>query len=140
MSKDLFFQEREQEIAELLTDCEAGNIPALQTYAKLKRTKDLIDEAIKQVEPLAHDEASLHQENTFSECGFTFEKRNGATRYSFSHIPKIKELKDEIKEIETKSKQAYISMQKNIMVADENGEEIPLPKVSYSKDTLIVKK
>ena len=140
MSKDLFYQQRALEVAELLTHCEAGNIPALLAYANLKQTKDLIDEAIEQIEPLAQDEASLHAEKTFSDCGFTFEKRNGATRYSFTHIPKIKELKDEIKEIETKSKQAYISMQKNLMVADENGEEIPLPKVTYSKDSLIVKK
>ena len=94
----------------------------------------------KQIEPQAQEEANLYAEKTFEESGFTFEKRNGSTRYSFSHIPRIAELKNEIKEIEAKSKQAFISVQKGILVADKDGLEIELPKVTYTKDSLIVKK
>ena len=139
MSKGLYFKMREEEVAHLLTEVEQGNSNALSTYANLKRCKDLFDEASKQVEPLAFDEALNFPEKTFNANGFTFEKRNGATRYSYNHIPKVQELKAEIKEIESKSKQAFLSQQKGIIVADENGEEIILPKVSYSKDVLVVK-
>ena len=140
MSKDLFYKMREEEVAHLLTEVEEGNIDTLSTYGNLKRCKDLFEQASKQIEPQAQEEANLYAEKTFEEAGFTFEKRNGSTRYSFSHIPRIAELKNEIKEIEAKSKQAFISVQKGILVADQDGLEIELPKITYTKDSLIVKK
>jgi len=139
MSKDLFYKMREQEVAHLLTELEEGNETALITYANLKKCKDLFDEAIKQVEDLAIQEADGYAEKSFSEFGFIFEKRNGSTRFSYSHIPGVIKLKDEIKEIEQISKQAYLASQKGMLVADENGEPIELPKVTYTKDVLIVK-
>lgn len=140
MNKDLFYKVREEEVAHLLIDVENGNKRALSVYANFKRCKDLFDQASKQIETLAHNEASEYPEKTFLENGFEFEKRNGSTRYSYSHIPEVLDLKKKIKVIEEKSKQAFISKQKGILVADENGEEILLPKVTYTKDSLIVKK
>ena len=140
MSKDLFYQVREDEVAHLLTEVEEGNINALEVYANFKRSKDLIDEAIKQVEPSAHREADLYSEKSFTQSGFIFEKRNGATRYSFNHIPEIVELKQQLKFAESKYKHAFLSQQKGLLTASEDGEEMIMPKVSYSKDSLIVKK
>jgi len=139
MSKDLFYQVREDEVAHLLTEVEEGNINALEVYANFKRSKDLIDEAIKQVEPSAHREADLYSEKSFTQSGFIFEKRNGATRYSFNHIPEIVELKQQLKFAESKYKHAFLSQQKGLLTASEDGEEMIMPKVSYSKDSLIVK-
>ena len=139
MSKDLFLKMREEEVSHLLTEVEEGNKDALSTYGNFKRCKDLFEQASKQIEPLAQEEADLYSEKKFSVSGFNFEKRNGSTRYYFSHIPRIAELKKEIKEIEEKSKQAFISVQKGILVADQDGLEIELPKVTYTKDSLIVK-
>ena len=140
MSKDLFYQVREDEVAHLLTEVEEGNINALEVYANFKRSKDLIDEAIKQVEPSAQREAELYSEKSFTQSGFIFEKRNGATRYSFNHIPEIVELKQQLKFAESKYKHAFLSQQKGLLTASEDGEEMIMPKVSYSKDSLIVKK
>ena len=139
MSKDLFYQVREDEVAHLLTEVEEGNINALEVYANFKRSKDLIDEAIKQVEPSAHREADLYSEKSFTQSGFIFEKRNGATRYSFNHIPEIVELKQQLKFAESKYKHAFLSQQKGLLTASEDGEEMIMPKVSYSKDSLIVR-
>ena len=130
----------ESEIVHLLTEVEEGNISALDVYAIFKQSKDLIDEAIKQVEVSAQREAEMYSEKTFSQSGFVFEKRNGATRYSFNHIPEIAKLKQDLKFAETKYKHAFLSKQKGLLTASEDGEEIILPKVSYSKDSLIVKK
>jgi len=112
----------------------------LNLYANFKRCKDLFDEASKQIEAQAQNEASEYAEKSFSEAGFVFEKRNGSTRYSYSHIPRIIELTEELKDVQEKAKQAFLSTQKGMLVANEYGEEIVLPKVSYSKDSLIVKK
>ena len=130
----------EAEIVHLLTQVEEGNINALAVYAIFKHSKDLIEEAIKQIEPSVQREAELYSEKSFQESGFTFEKRNGATRYSYNHIPEIQGLKKELKDLEAKYKHAFLSKQRGLLAATEDGEELILPKVSYSKDSLIVKK
>ena len=129
----------ETEIVHLLTQAEEGNINPLNVYAIFKQSKLLIDEAIAQVEPLAQREAEMYSEKSFEQSGFTFEKRNGATRYSFNHIPEIFEIKQQLKFAEAKYKHAFLSKQKGLLTASEDGEEMIMPKVTYSKDSLIVK-
>ena len=129
----------ETEIVHLLTQAEEGNINPLDVYAIFKQSKLLIDEAIAQIEPLAQREAEMYSEKSFEQSGFTFEKRNGATRYSFNHIPEIFEIKQQLKFAEAKYKHAYLSQQKGLLTASEDGEEMVMPKVTYSKDSLIVK-
>jgi len=130
----------EDEVTYLLNQVEEGNINPLDVYAIFKQSKLLIDEAIAQVEPLAQREAEMYSEKSFEQSGFTFEKRNGATRYSYNHIPEVFVLKQKLKETEAKYKHAFLSTQKGLMPISEDGEELILPKVSYSKDSLIVKK
>ena len=72
--------------------------------------------------------------------GFEFQKRNGSTRYSYKNIPEWQKLNVEIKECEEKHKQAFLSKQKGFLIADENGEEIILPEISYTKDILVIRK
>ena len=139
MSKEMFFQMREQEVAHLLTEVEEGNVAALSTYGNLKKCQALYAEAIKQIEGIAFNEADLYSEKTFQDSGFLFEKRNGGIRYSFKHIEEWQDLDNQKKEVEAKSKQAYLAMQRNLLVGTEDGEEIEMPKVSYSKSSLIVK-
>ena len=139
MSKELFFEMREQEVAHLLTEVEEGNIAALSTYGNLKKCQALYAEAIKQIEENAFNEADLYAEKTFQDSGFIFEKRNGGIRYSFKHIEEWQDLDNQKKEVEAKSKQAYLAMQRNLLVGTEDGEEISLPKVTYTKSSLIVK-
>ena len=139
MSKELFFEMREQEVAHLLTEVEEGNVAALSTYGNLKKCQALYAEAIKQIEGIAFNEADLYSEKTFQDSGFVFEKRNGGIRYSFKHIEEWIDLDNQKKEVEAKSKQAYLAMQRNLLVGTEDGEEIEMPKVSYTKSSLIVK-
>ena len=139
MSKELFFEMREQEVAHLLTEVEEGNVAALSTYGNLKKCQALYAEAIKQIEGIAFNEADLYSEKTFQDSGFVFEKRNGGIRYSFKHIEEWQELDNQKKEVEAKSKQAYLAMQRNLLVGTEDGEEIEMPRVTYTKSSLIVK-
>ena len=139
MSKELFFEMREQEVAHLLTEVEEGNVAALSTYGNLKKCQALYAEAIKQIEGIAFNEADLYSEKTFQDSGFIFEKRNGGIRYSFKHIEEWQDLDNQKKEVEAKSKQAYLAMQRNLLVGTEDGEEIEMPRVTYTKSSLIVK-
>ena len=139
MSKELFFEMREQEVAHLLTEVEEGNIAALSTYGNLKKCQALYAEAIKQIEENAFNEADLYAEKTFQDSGFIFEKRNGGIKYSFKHIEEWQKLENQKKEVEAKIKQAYLAMQRNLLVGTEDGEVVEIPKISYSKSSLIVK-
>lgn len=140
MSKDLFYELRSQEIAELVEKAENGEIYALKAYAELKHTSDLLSDAIKQLEPIAINEARLQDKASFEAYGNKFELRNGSTRYSYKNIKSWNEKNKELKAIEEKSKMAYIAFSKGLLTADEFGEEIELPEISYTKDCLIVKK
>ena len=141
MSKQQYFEMRQQEVASLLEQCEEGNESALSAYAQFKRLKDLYTEAEKQIQDLALDQASEYGEKTFSDHGFTFEKRNGSRRYSFKGIEEVDNAEAIVKDLKETYKQAYISFEKGITSVDPNtGEIFVLPKVTNSKDVLIVKK
>jgi len=45
----------------------------------------------------------------------------------------------ELKNFESASKQALAAMKYNASYIDENGEQIPVPKITYTKDSLITK-
>lgn len=130
----------EQELAEILDKVEDGRENALLAYARIKALKELYQQAEKQILDYALSEAELHPGNTFELNGFEFTKRNGSKRFSFSHIPEVEEVENNLKVLKEKYKQAFISKQKGLMIASEDGEELILPKISYTKDVLIVKK
>ena len=140
MSKDLFYELRSQEIAELVEKAENGEIYALRVYAELKRTSDLLIDAIKQIEPIAINEARMQDKPSFEVYGNNFQLRNGSTLYKYDKIAIWSEKKAELKSIEEKSKMAYIAFSKGLLTADEFGEDIEFPEISYTKDSLIVKK
>ena len=131
-SKDLFMELREAALS--------GEINPLMAYGQAKQMKKEYDAALAEIEALAIDEASRYSEKQFHISGYSFTKKSGGVRYSFKKIPKWNDLKSGIKDFENKCIHALKSKEKNILVADENGEEIPLPEVIHVKDSLIVKK
>ena len=72
--------------------------------------------------------------------GYKFEVRSGGTMYNYKHIPEWQTYKTALADCETRHKQAYLSSQKGLIVATEDGEEIEMPKISYRKSSLIIKK
>ncbi|WP_228853270.1 hypothetical protein [Aegicerativicinus sediminis] len=139
MSKDLFFDTRAAEVAALIDRVERGERRALTAYAEIKRHKELYTDAEKEVFDYALEEAGQYSDNTFSEDGFEFTKRSGATRYSFKHIPEWQEANAKVKEIEERYKQVYKTVSKGVLVASADGEEMVLPEVSHNKDSISVK-
>ena len=115
-----------------------GVTDPLIAYAELKELKREIDQAIKDVEPIALEESEKYGKS-FELHGIKFERRNGATRYDFKHIEEWQMLHQELKNFETASKQALAAMKYNASYIDENGEQIPVPKITYTKDSLITK-
>lgn len=139
MSKDLFFQQRANELMDVVDGVERGSRNALLAYAEMKKFADIATQAVKQIEPIAMEEAINFGEKEFETHGFNFQIRNGATRYSYKHIPEWQKAQEGLKEVEERYKAAFVARQKGLLTASEDGEEMILPEVNRSKDSLIVK-
>lgn len=139
MSKEQFFEMRQQDLAHFVTEVENGERDALSAYATIKKLEKEFNLAKSQLEPLAMVEAEKFGQKSFEHQGVKFEIRNGATRYSYKNITEWQNKSKELKELEARAKQAFIAKQKGILTATEDGEEIELPEVNYSKDSLVVK-
>lgn len=127
-------------MSSIVQDVIDGNENPLKAFAILKEVEKHCKKCLEEIASDVMNEANKYSEKSFTDSGYQFEKRNGSARYDFSHIQEHSELKSKIKAFEEKSKQAYRNWQKGITaVDDETGEVIPQPKVTYSKDVLIVK-
>ena len=115
-----------------------GMTDPLIAYAELKEYKRDIDQAIKDIEPIALEESEKYGKS-FELHGIKFERRNGSTRYDFKHIEQWQMMHQELKNFEMQSKQALAAMKHGANYIDENGEQIPVPKITYTKDSLITK-
>jgi len=124
-----------QEIANQVLN---GEQDALIAYAELKAAEKSLKAVLAQIEPLALEEAAKYGKS-FELYGHKFEQRNGAIRYTFSHLPQWQAADNAKKLVEQQSKQALKAMQIGNTIIDEDGVVIQPPKVSYTKDSLIVK-
>lgn len=71
--------------------------------------------------------------------GFMIEVRNGGRTFKYNHIKEWQQAEASKKVIEEKSKQAFISKEKGLLMATEDGEEIELPEITYRKSSVILK-
>ncbi|MCB0745269.1 MAG: hypothetical protein KDC67_15275 [Ignavibacteriae bacterium] len=116
-----------------------GNADPLEVYAALNLELKELETCKKQIEDYAKEEAEKHG-SKFEHKGYKFEVRQGGRSYSFKNIKAWSDKQKEIKEIEERYKSAFSSYEKGLMTADENGEEMELPEVSYRSNSLIIKK
>ena len=123
---------------EIVNQVKEGNQDALIAYAELKAAEKSLKAALAELEPLALEEAAKYGK-TFELYGHKFEQRNGAIRYTFSHLPQWQAADNAKKLIEQQSKQALKAMETGNTIIDADGCIVEPPKVSYSKDSLIVK-
>ena len=70
-------EQHENIVCELVDKAEEGS--ELESYCTLKELRKILDEAIKQIEPLAMDKCDLHSPNNtpFTNANFEIQKRNG---------------------------------------------------------------
>lgn len=82
------------------------------------------------------NEAKEHQSEY---KGYKIEVRSGRKTFNYKGIKAIDEKEAELKQLKETAKQAFLSSQKGMMIASEDGEEIQLPKISYSASSVILK-
>lgn len=126
---------------------ERGELEALQGFALLKEMEKDFKQKLEILHCLAVEESELYGKS-FEHNGYKFERRNGRAIYDFKGISdweeidqKEKEIKAKKKEKEQLYKQAFDVWKKsmNRLVNEDTGEVVPMPKVKYTGDVLIVK-
>lgn len=126
-------------VSQMVQDCDDGIESPFKAYAMIKELHDELGKALDYVKQIAIAE-SQYEESTFEKDGIKFEKRAGAKRYSFKGIDEWEAAKSTLQDIESKYKGAWSATQKGIQAVSADGELMQLPTVTYSKDTLIIKK
>ena len=122
-----------------------GNISLQDALVELEKERIIMDDILNEIKLFKQknsDEVSaLTKEYKDGYKGFTFEVRNGSKRFSFKNIPEWNEANTNQKNVEKKYKsmfQAKLNGNPHANIS-EDGEELPLPEVSYGSPSVIVK-
>jgi hypothetical protein len=124
-------------ISEAVVRVQEGMSDPLEIYAYLKDLEKHLKISIDNVKEHALTEAEKFEDKTFEHLGLNFELRNGKSTYKFDHIDLWKDKKAELKRLEDIAKASLKNG--SVAIDSDTGEEIPPAKVSFSKDSLIVK-
>lgn len=132
MSKQLFFEQQEQEMHQAIEAYENGDVSALDVAVQFKEEM-MMYEYFSEMRKAWIDENKDAIDNEADKWGgvyggFKITKQHRET-LSFKHIPEWNELEGRKKEVEKLSKLALQMVRKGGLNVDENGEEIPLPEV-----------
>ena len=139
-------ERHENLVCDLLEKAEEGS--ELESYCTLKELRKLLDDAIKQVEPMAMSKCEQHapDNSAFTNSGFEIQKRNGGRYIDFSNVPEVAEKEKELKGFKEVLKHALIGVEKGAtMLMDEkmvlhDGEMVNIPQWKFRKDSITVKK
>lgn len=142
----LTIEEHENIVCELVDKAEEGS--ELESYCTLKELRKILDEAIKQIEPLAMDKCDLHAPNNtpFTNANFEIQKRNGGRSIDFSNVPEVAVKETELKTLKESLKHAFEGLEKGTtMLSGEqmvlsDGELVNKPSWKYRKDSITTKK
>lgn len=127
--------------SELVQQVLDGYASPLEALAMLKEEKEHVDKCIKEIEDIALEEAQRMDGKSFQYKEWKFEIRSGRKVFDFKNIKEWNEAKQSLSEIEQKAKKAWeMKTQSKINAVTDDGEVIELPKVTFTKDVIVIKK
>ena len=134
----------QDELCQSITDAENGEISFLDALIELEGNKKQLDFALSIIKQFKDDQLfEIQNEADQFKDGYRdhlFEVRSGGAMYNYKHIKEWKTYKKALADCEARHKQAFMAMQKGLLTASADGEEMELPKVTYRKSSVIVKK
>lgn len=120
-------------LEQLVQDVHDGNENPLKAYGILKQIEGKCKTYISEIEGAAQEAAAKYTEKTFTDSGFIFEKRAGGKSHNFKGIPEFDMAQAHLDSVKEKYKT------KGGELDEETGEILPMPKITYRKDSLILK-
>lgn len=112
------------QIDDLWQIAENGDICPLDTYISFKELADFLSDQIDALKPIALKEAEKYKGDPNGYCGYIIDVREMGGKYDYSNIEQIVKLKEQIKELEKASQNAYKIWAKGGMVVTGDGEEV----------------
>lgn len=139
-----YFERLEDEFLQQIQEVEAGDLSPLDLAVKFAKER----EELAQLDTMRKDwltenlDSILTEADNYGKDGYKGLKFSNTSRpqYDYSTNPKHEQLKGELKTIEDQMKTAYLNTGKNLINATFDGEEIILPKVTYTKPSLKTEK
>ena len=126
-------------IFNLANDVKEGKADAIVTMKTLSDLAKGIEGYKKEVYEKALKLSQDYSHKTFEHKGVKVEKRNGSKLWNFKQIKEWSDLNDNIKLKEAGYKSAYENYERGVSLVDDNGEQVPIPVVTYGKDVLVLK-
>jgi hypothetical protein len=130
---------------ETMREYKEGNISLEDALIQLETERNVLEQVLEKIKNFKQEYsgeiADLAKEYKEGYKGFTFEVRNGARRFSYKGIPEWENASKTVKDVEGKYKSMFEAKLKGNPHANisEDGEELPLPEVSYGAPSVIVK-
>ena len=125
------------DIYELRDSVLSAEANALSAYIALKEFEKDLALIVKQVQPLALEEAKSYDETSFDAFGAKVTVKKGAGRWSFKHIPQWEKAKETLKNVEEKAKSAYNNKGFGMIVSDD-GEVIEPAEYTQGEEQISV--
>jgi hypothetical protein len=127
------------DISQLTQDVMDGKTSPYKALHYLKQLKKDLEIQIEIIEVEAFNQCE-YEDKTFEADGFKIEKRNGRKIWNFKKCQSYQIAKDNLTEIKDDLKSNYQQFERGKQVVDQEGEVGEIPEVTYTKDSLIIKK
>jgi hypothetical protein len=124
-----------QGINAIVEAVENGVVNPLDAFASFNKLEKLFKEAKVKIDEMARDEAEKYTAKTFTFGNVEFTRKDGAKKLNYSEDLVYSNLQTQLKAREELLKVA----QKQTMLFDNEGIEVPKVSISYNKDSLMVK-
>lgn len=144
-SKHMHLQLQE-ELMQIVNEAERGDITMLDAFIQLEEERKQLEMSMAIVKSFkdANLEYISQEAKEYPEGyrGYSVEVRNGGKIYSYKNIPEWQEYNKAVKECEKRYKSALDAKINGNPHANvtEDGEELPLPEITYRKSSIILKK
>jgi hypothetical protein len=125
--------------SELVQNVMDGKTSPYEALHFLKNHLKTTKEQIEIVETEAFNQCEF-EGKTFEKNGFKIEKRAGRKVWNFKKCESFKIAKDNLTEIESDLKANFGLFEKGKSSVDDDGVVGEVPEVTYTKDSLIIKK
>lgn len=131
-----------EKIDYIIASYHEGDNDVLDALLQLKKYEDELNECLDWIKRFKDEnsnqiDAAASMHNHLYK-GFEIKYRSGGMMFDFSKLQEYNIAKDNLKEIEDKYKQAYISKRKGLIPISEDGEELHLPEVKPRKGSIVI--
>jgi len=126
-------------IEKLISDALNGDADPLDAFISLRTIKKQVEDALKQVEDAAMIEAAKYGKS-FEHNGYKIGLKDGSKRFTYKGVEAWDDVEAQKKKIEELLKMSWANNEKGIQSVTDDGEVIPVPKVSYGKSSITLEK